>query len=298
MWILPKQLHTSAFVPDTVALISDLSEQSQACELSLTARSTHLPAQTWLRKLKKDSWMRLLYGRMLKPSQANAFTEKWTSFLEDIRANRSAQQASDLEKTTLDTFGHTLGNQSKRCDPQLAFSKMFTDISTLGSVMSCKIWKALVTAQCGEYSRRLKLAHAMNGSGYSSLPTPCANEDSFRLNGSSQQSKTLEAKARRGELMTAGNAPGATEMFLTAAHATTERFNVPSAKSGHIHFTMNTVTDANSVGDPLQAGQTIKAGPLNPAFVEVMMGVPIGWTDYVCSATELSQPPQSLPLGH
>ena len=39
MWILPKQLHTSAFALDTAALISDLAEQSQICEQSLLARS-------------------------------------------------------------------------------------------------------------------------------------------------------------------------------------------------------------------------------------------------------------------
>jgi hypothetical protein len=62
------------------------------------------------------------------------------------------------------------------------------------------------------------------------LPTPCANEDSFRLSGNSQQSRCLEARARRGEL-----------------------------------------------GKP---------GPLNPEFVEAMMGLPIGWTDCASSGTE------------
>ena len=50
MWILPKQLHTSAFVQDTEALISDLQEQSQISAQSLLVRSKPSPVRTWLAK--------------------------------------------------------------------------------------------------------------------------------------------------------------------------------------------------------------------------------------------------------
>jgi hypothetical protein len=99
----------------------------------------------------------------------------------------------------------------------------------LDSEKSLQTWKALVTKRRGEYSQRLKLALHTNEEESFFLPTPCANEDSFRLNGNSQQSKCLEARARRGELG--------------------------------------------------------EAGPLNPEFVEAMMGLPIGWTDCASSAT-------------
>ena len=49
-----------------------------------------------------------------------------------------------------------------------------------------------------------------------------------------------------------------------------------------------------------QAQTTPKAGDdglgpvvLNPEFVEALMGLPIGWTAYACSATGSSQPKQN-----
>lgn len=57
-----------------------------------------------------------------------------------------------------------------------------------------------VTEQRGEYSARLKLAHRTNANECLSWPTVCANEDSYRIGGDSQQSKCLSAMARRGEM--------------------------------------------------------------------------------------------------
>ena len=58
----------------------------------------------------------------------------------------------------------------------------------------------MVTEQRGDYSARLKLERPTNGSGCSSWPTVSANEDSYRINGSSQASKCLSGMAKRGEL--------------------------------------------------------------------------------------------------
>ncbi len=231
MWILPRQLHTSPFVPDTAALISDSNELCEIFGQSLTARGTLIPSRTWSRKLKRDGWTRHLSGRILKPSRGESFADSWTSSLADTRANHS-QWLGCVVGTATKTDGTCgLGSEtgSGSCSPSSASSRTSMDTSRLDSPRSSLIWRRLVTEQRGDYSRRLALVRATSGAAYSSLPTPCANEDSFRLNGSSQQSKTLEARSRRGELIT--------------------------------------------------AGQTIPRGPLNPVFVETMMGLPPGWTD-------------------
>ena len=176
MWILPKQLHTSAYVPDTEALISDLAEQSQICAQSLFLRSKPSLARTWSQKWKRDSWTQHLYGRILKPSLGKTFVTAWTSFLEAIPVSHLVQPGSDLEKTTQDTSG--LGSQMEfvLCDPESASSRTSRDTSASDSERSLVNWKALVTRLRGEYSLRVKSAHLTNGSGCLSWASITAND--------------------------------------------------------------------------------------------------------------------------
>ena len=230
MWILPKQLHTSAFVPDTAALNLDLNESSQLCAQSLFVRSKPLPARTWSLKWKRDSWTRHLSGRILRHSHGESFVTAWTSSLAATRVSPLVQPASASAPKTQDTCGLILQTAFAFCDQESASLKMSRDILASASEKSLESWKSLVTQRRGEYSQRLSAARLTSEDESFSLPTPCANEDSFRLGGNTQQSRTLEAQARRGELG--------------------------------------------------------EAGPLNPQFVEMMMGLPIGWTDCASLATE------------
>ena len=176
MWILPKQLHTSAFVPDTEALISDLAEQSQICGQSLFLRSKPSPARTWSQKWKRDSWTQHLSGRILKPSLGESFVESWTSSLGATRANHSAQQESVSELKIQDTSGPTLQMELLQCDQVSVSLKTSRDISRWGCPTSLKTWDAWVTEVRGAYSLRLKSAHLTRGSGSSSWPTVRTND--------------------------------------------------------------------------------------------------------------------------
>ena len=285
-WILPRQLHTLASVQDMAGLISDLNEQSQICSQSLLVRSKPLPVRTWLAKWKRDSWTQHLYGRMLKPSHGKSFVTEWTSSLEVIPASHSAQQESDLEKKIPDTSGPILQMELLQCDQVSVSLKTSRDTLPSACVTSCTTWESWVIERRGAYLARLKSAHLIKDEESSYLPTPCANEDSFRLNGSSQQSKCLEAKARRGELKTAGYAPDVDRMSLMAVNATIMNLSVLNAENGHIHLCGKQQMDALAAEQIGQNGITQKAGPLNPQFVEMMMGIPVGWTDCVSSATE------------
>jgi hypothetical protein len=200
MWILPRQLHTSAFVPDTEALISDSTEQSQICAQSLLARSKPSPARTWSQRWKRDSWTAHLSGRILKPSHGQTFVTAWTSSLAATRASPSAQPASDSEPKTHDTSGLTYQPELLQCDQVPAFLKTSTDISRWGFPTCCKTWSDWVTERRGAWRQRVNAARLTRGSGSSSWPTVTANEDSYRIGGESQQSKCLSAMARRGEM--------------------------------------------------------------------------------------------------
>jgi hypothetical protein len=177
MWILPKQLHTSPFVPDTEALISDLNEQSQACAQSLLVRSKPSPARTWSLKWKRDSWTQLLSGRILKPSHGPSFTAAWTSSVAAIRASHSAQPASDLAPKTQDTSGRLWQPELLQCDQVSVSLKTSRDISALGYPTCCKTWQDWVTERRGAWRARVNAARLTSGSGSSSWPTVQASEE-------------------------------------------------------------------------------------------------------------------------
>lgn len=175
MWILPKQL-ISDFVPATEELSLDCDEQSQLCAQSLFVRSKHSPARTWLQKWKRDSWTKHLYGRILKPSRGKAFEIAWTSSLEAIPANRSAQQESEQEKMILDIYGPSSQAEFDFFGQESASLRTSKDISLWGCPTSSKTWQEWVTERRGAYSQRLKSAHHTNGSGSSFWPTISVNE--------------------------------------------------------------------------------------------------------------------------
>ena len=176
MWILPKQLHTSAFVPDTAALNLDSNESSQICAQSLFVRSKPSPARIWSQKWKRDSWTQHLFGRILRHSHGESFVERWTSSLEVIPANHSLPPESEQARMTQDISG--LGSQTEFNFSNLdaACLKTSKDTSRWDSPQSSAIWKKWVTRCRGEYSQRVKLARLTNASGCSSWPTRQASE--------------------------------------------------------------------------------------------------------------------------
>ena len=176
MWILPKQLHTSDFVPDTAALSLDSTELSEICARSLFVRSKPSPARTWSAKWKRDSWTQHLSGRILNPSHGQSFVTAWTSSLGAIPANPSAQPESASAQTTLATSGHLSQTEFGFCDLDSASLRMSKDTSALASEKSLESWNQSVTKRRGEYSVRVKSAHRIRGSGSSSWPTIRASE--------------------------------------------------------------------------------------------------------------------------
>ena len=171
MWIIPKTL--SAFVPDTEGLSLALEEQAWMCEQSLMWRSKHSAAPTWLRRLKKGGWITHLSGRILKPSLHESFVEKYLASVGAIPANHSVQLASDKEKKTQDTYGHTSSSTSGQLDLFGAFGKMSQDTPRWGYGESCPIWKKkVIEVHVQVYSQRKKLALHTKGSECSSWGTP------------------------------------------------------------------------------------------------------------------------------
>ena len=172
MWILPKQLHTSDFVPDIAALNLDLNESSQLCAQSLFVRSKPSRVPTWLRKWKRDTWTQHLFGRILNPSHGQTFVTAWTSLLVVTPASHSAPQEIDSAKTIPATSGPLSQMEFDFCAPSFASLKTSTATSALDSEKLSKNWKNLVTQRRGEYLARAKSARHTDVNGSSSWPTP------------------------------------------------------------------------------------------------------------------------------
>lgn len=247
MWILPKQLHTLVCAPDTEDLISDLNEQSQACEQSLLVRSKHTPARTWLRKWKRDSWTQHLSGRMLKPSLGNHFATEWICYLVDTHASPLAVQENELEQKTPGTCGHTSQRELLSCDPRSAFLRTSRDILALDYERLSLTWKAWVTEQRGAYSRRKNAGHHTGGNECLSWPTAAARDWKDTINGTHPPSRPSLSEQTLGQAVS-----------MIAGQQGQWRSSTPGNRPGL----------------------------LNPAWVENLMGLPIGWTDCGFSETE------------
>ena len=181
MWILPKQLHTSAFVQDTKALGLDSEEFSQTCEKSLSWRGKDSLSRTWLQRWKRENWIQHLSSRTLNNSHTGSFVDKWTSYLADSRANPSVVQDSVKQLMTPDTCSHTSEMESGTANLELFSSKTWEESSqprqgteNQFSNMSSENWKDWVTEQRQEYSQRKKSAHLIRESESSSLGWPTA----------------------------------------------------------------------------------------------------------------------------
>lgn len=176
MWIIPKNLHTLAYVQDTEELISDLNELSELCEQSLLVKSKASPAKTWLRRWKAGSLNQHLSGRILKPSLGNSFAERWTSSVVAFHVNHSAPRENKQATKTQDISGPTSSEELRYAD--LPFFSLKTsqesseqNLDKTGEQTSkahqyCYIslenWNAEITHRRGEFSLRVKLEHHIN----------------------------------------------------------------------------------------------------------------------------------------
>ena len=176
MWVLPKNyLLSSAFAQGMVASKEDLTLPGLNIESSLMLRSKPSLSQTWCRRWKQGSYLPHLFTRILKPSHRTCFEGQLTSSLEGILVNRSQHLGCVKEKMIPDTYGLSSENISQQLNLLDASLRMSKDISALDSERSLANWKRMVTAQRGEYSQRVKLAHHTEGRESLSWPTPTAH---------------------------------------------------------------------------------------------------------------------------
>ena len=162
MWIVPNNhlLH-SRFALDTVESKEDLSLLESSLMSSLMWRSKPSPLRTWSQRWSRESWLRHLFGRTLKPCQWSRFETELTSSLAATHASLLVPQGSVKEiKMSKDDISGPISETSSEQYDLFGFSaKTSKVISQSACEKSLVTWKALVTQRRLEYSARLKLAH-------------------------------------------------------------------------------------------------------------------------------------------
>jgi len=177
MWILPRQLLLSSGVPDTAVLDLD-SKASMVTEcdalhiVMLRGLSRPISSVKW----KRDSWMRHLYGRILKPSHAKSFTDWWTSSLRATLASHSPTPENGGGRTTRATSGLSFKGQSGLFDLDSASLRTSQDTLPSGLKTSATTWTSWVTRLQQDCLRRQKQAHRIPGAASSLWPTATTSD--------------------------------------------------------------------------------------------------------------------------
>ncbi len=187
LWIVPNNFRACRSAQDTAASSLDLNEQAFACGQSLMWRGKHSQQQTWLQRLKREKWLRLLCGRMLRPSLSQTFTAEWASCLPVIPASRSARPAKEKAQQTSATCGHTFKGQLQLFDLDSASLRMSKDILPAALRTSATTWVNWVTSLRQDYSARLNAGPAIKENGYSSLQKGWATPRTTDWNGASRE---------------------------------------------------------------------------------------------------------------
>ena len=248
MWIIPKNYQpSSAFVPDTVELKEDLILLESSIESSLMWKSKPSPLRIWLRKWNQVSWIPPLFGRILKPSQHTYFETELQSSLADIHANHFQQQGNDKAQMIPDTYGPSSDTTYKPSDQNELFLRMSKGIYRLDCPQSLAIWKKMVIEQRGDYSQRLKLAHHTKEKGLSSWPTPTVSD----IKGP----RGVEAQRKKGN--PSDSLPNIMKNLYPVSH--------PDQ------------TNSSTIGSVQEP---------NPDWVEQLMGIPTGLTEFDCLEME------------
>lgn len=254
MWIIPKNLHTSRFVPDMEALTLDLNELSAMCEQSLFQRSKPSLARTWLQRWKRASWSPHLFGRILRHSHGDGFAERWISSLEASLVSPSLQRDTEPEPKTPATY-----SPSSSKELELQGLPLFSWKTSRGSCqlnsrgqdggierepqflsMSFESWNDWAIKQRRECSRRERSAAPIIGGECSSWRSP-----------------------------TASNSGAESELTDKSLTLDPQVYVTPWGEG-----------ETNITGSRREPHSGIL---INPRWVETLMGLPVGWTMPSCA---------------
>lgn len=301
------------YVPELEVLNSDSLPQSVLdSEPFVMSRGKPMLPQSLSRKWRKGGFIRLLSGLTCEPSRANRGVAKWMSLVRGSLASPGRKPDPSRRLKTHAGYGTTSRESFARFDPH-TFSWKTSQVSLMGGLTPFSArWPKWGSLLNGVASKRPMLAHPIAAKDCSSSlpkqgvfwPTPTATD-----NRSTWRPVAKETVAKGG--WRGVSLPNAVELFPTPtanpsfAHPTgnakihpgyQRMWPTPVASDGHNSSLPPSQVNWDSLpGEMIRQGEKKNGGHLNPAWVEWLMGWPIGWTELEPVATELSHSKQPTP---
>ncbi len=203
----------------------------------------------------------------------------WTSSAADTPANHSAPQENDEAQTTQDTFGHGYETPLAHYDPDTRSWKTSGDISLWGESPSLESLPKSGMTRNGVLYQQPDWVRPIDVIASSLWPTPTAVTRPMEGN-----VRMYRAKIEAGE-MTEAEANAILGKSVWEAHSKipamwpTPTFGKLAGGTGGMQQIEAKYLAGEITSEERRAMRAGNGGKLNPAWVEWLMGFPIGWTD-------------------
>lgn len=289
---------TYPYAQELAASTLDLEEFGQVLEQWHTWKGKRFASKTWLARCKRAGWMRALSSQTFVVYLGTSSRDLLTLFPAVFHASRSVQPASEKEPKTNATYGHISSKACEQFGPKLPSLKTSqvsqlrkAKASTQFSTMCCATWRSWVMSQRRDSSQRQKLARPTcenDGSflEFYATPTAKANQTSPYMmkhpgcRNIAWPTPDVTQRPHEGNvrLLRKGVQNG---LPKSEADAMLGRdISKPQGKLGI--WPTPTTAEGGKIGQSHPAQLSTSGSPLgrlNPAWVETLMGFPIGWTD-------------------
>jgi hypothetical protein len=301
MWIVPKNHQLSSqFAPDMLDSKLDLNELSEISTSSLMWRSSPSASPIWSKRWRRVCWLQHLSGRILRPSRQKSFQDALTTSLVATPARIFPKPANEQAlQASVESYGVQFAEQFDLFAPDSASLKTSKDICRLDSTRCSQTWESLVTVLRSAYTQRQKQVRPISETG--SLSWPTARVSDTKGGGETTEMtkggfRTWREKSNQwfgSKLRDAvenvhwptirTEEPGRTTKGYgrgLAELAEGKEQLEPKPKKRGPSAPAPTSTLGNHQGHWAANNQT--TGKLSPRWVEMLMGLPLGWTSPDC----------------